>query len=281
MSRIADGVPEMLKAVRDELRKGADQIKLMVSGGVASQSDPLESLQFRVDEIEAAVEQASHLALVRDGACVFGRRDRAARSNAACARSSTAISSTQPAARQMAERGAYIVPTLVTYDSLKRHGPGYGLTAYSLEKNRIVLDAGLRSLELCRAAGVRIGFGTDLLGQLQDDQCTEFLIRAEVMTPQEIIHSATVVNAEIVQRAGQLGELVAGRLCRSAGGRRRSVSRPQRAAGPGRAHRRDHEGRSVVQEPDVNIDQERNHAQSSRRRHHDELRPTGQSRCRR
>src|SRR4029079_6824607 len=59
MSRIADGVPEMLKAVRDELRKGADQIKLMVSGGVASQSDPLESLQFRVDEIEAAVEQAA------------------------------------------------------------------------------------------------------------------------------------------------------------------------------------------------------------------------------
>ena len=51
---IVDGVPEMLKAVRDELRKGADHIKLMVSGGVASPHDPLESLQFRIDEIEAA-----------------------------------------------------------------------------------------------------------------------------------------------------------------------------------------------------------------------------------
>jgi imidazolonepropionase-like amidohydrolase len=60
MSRIADGVPEMIKAVRDELRKGADQIKIMVSGGVASQSDPLESIQFRLDEIEAAVEEATH-----------------------------------------------------------------------------------------------------------------------------------------------------------------------------------------------------------------------------
>src|SRR5205823_8103002 len=59
LSRIADGVPEVLKAVRDELRKGADQIKIMVSGGVASQADPLESLQFRIDEIEAAVEQAT------------------------------------------------------------------------------------------------------------------------------------------------------------------------------------------------------------------------------
>ena len=58
-ARVADGVPEMLKAVRDELRKGADQIKIMVSGGVASQNDPLESLQFRMDEIEAAVEEAT------------------------------------------------------------------------------------------------------------------------------------------------------------------------------------------------------------------------------
>jgi imidazolonepropionase-like amidohydrolase len=57
---------------------------------------------------------------------------------------------------------------------------------------------------------VKIGFGSDLLGQLQDDQCREFLIRAAVMKPQEIIHSATIVNAEIVQRPGQLGEIVPG-----------------------------------------------------------------------
>ncbi len=58
VSRVADGVPEVVRAVRDELRKGADQIKIMASGGVASQLDPLESLQFRTDEIEAAVEEA-------------------------------------------------------------------------------------------------------------------------------------------------------------------------------------------------------------------------------
>ncbi len=58
VSRIADGVPEVIQAVRDELRKGADQIKIMASGGVASQLDPLESLQFRTDEIEAAVDEA-------------------------------------------------------------------------------------------------------------------------------------------------------------------------------------------------------------------------------
>jgi imidazolonepropionase-like amidohydrolase len=110
----------------------------------------------------------------------------------------------------MAERGAYLVPTLVAYEALKRRGPDYGLSAYSLEKNEIVLEAGLRSLELARAAGVKIGFGSDLLGQLQNDHCREFLIRAEVMSPLEIIRSATLVGAEIVRQPGKLGEISAG-----------------------------------------------------------------------
>jgi imidazolonepropionase-like amidohydrolase len=209
MSRIADGVPEMLKAVRDELRKGADQIKLMVSGGVASQSDPLESLQFRVDEIEAAVEQAESF-----GTYVMAHAYSAAAIGRAVDCGVRTIEHgnliDEPVARSMAARGAYIVPTLVTYESLRRRGPDYGLTPYSLRKNDVVLEAGLRSLEICRAAGVQIGFGTDLLGALQEDQCKEFLIRAQAMPPHEVIRSATLVNAQIVRRPGELGELVPG-----------------------------------------------------------------------
>jgi len=211
MSRIADGVPDMLKAVRDELRKGADQIKLMVSGGVASQSDPLESLQFRGDEIEAAVEQAASWGTyVMAHAYSAQAIGRAVDCGVRTIEHGNLID--EPVAQRMASRGAYIVPTLVTYDSLQHRGPDYGLTAYSLQKNCIVLEAGLRSLELCRAAGVQIGFGTDLLGALQDDQCKEFQIRAQAMKPHEVIRSATLVNAEIVQRAGELGELVPGAL---------------------------------------------------------------------
>jgi imidazolonepropionase-like amidohydrolase len=115
-----------------------------------------------------------------------------------------------PTAQLMAERGAFVVPTLVAYDSLKKRGPDYGLSEYSLAKNELVLHAGLRSLEIFRAAGVKIGFGSDLLGQLQNDHCNEFLIRREVMSAQAIIRSATLVNAEIVRREGKLGELVPG-----------------------------------------------------------------------
>jgi len=92
----------------------------------------------------------------------------------------------------------------VTYDTLKRRGPEYGLSAYSLDKNSVVLEAGLGSLELARAAGVKIGFGSDLLGQLQDDHCREFLIRSDVMSPQEIIRSATLINAEIIRQSGKI-----------------------------------------------------------------------------
>ena len=211
MGRIADGVPEMIRAVRDELRKGADQIKLMVSGGVASQSDPLESVQFRRDEIEAAVEEAT-----RWGAYVLAHAYSAEAIHRAVEAGVRTIEHGNlidgETAELMAAHGAYLVPTLVTYDSMRRRGAEYGLSAYSQEKNLVVLDAGLRSLELCRAAGVKIGFGTDLLGALNDDQSREFVIRREVMPAHEIIRSATLVNAEIVQRPGVLGEITPGAL---------------------------------------------------------------------
>jgi imidazolonepropionase-like amidohydrolase len=208
-ARIADGVPEVIKATRDELRKGTDFIKIMVSGGVASQADPLESLQYRMDEIQAAVEEATN----------WGKYVAAhAYSSQAVMRAVSAGVRTiehgnlidEPTAATMARKGAFLVPTLIAYDSMRRRGRDYGLSEYSLQKNEVVLAAGLRSVELARNAGVKVGFGTDLLGQLQNDQCREFLIRAELMKPAEIIHSATIVNAEILQRAGELGELKPG-----------------------------------------------------------------------
>jgi imidazolonepropionase-like amidohydrolase len=208
-SRVADGLPEVIKATRDELRKGADHIKIMVSGGVASQADPLESLQYRIDEIEAAVDEAT-----RWGTYVCAH----AYSAKAIERAVTAGVRTiehgnlidAPTAQLMAERGAYLVPTLVAYDALKRRGPDYGLSSYSLAKNELVLHAGLRSLETARSAGVKIGFGSDLLGQLQNDHCNEFTLRREAMSAPDIIRSATLVNAEIVRQEGRIGELIPG-----------------------------------------------------------------------
>ena len=211
LARIVDGVPEMLKAVRDELRKGADHIKLMVSGGVASPHDPLESRQFRSDEIEAACQEADNWGrYVCAHAYSAEAIQRAVKAGVRTIEHGNLID--EAAAALMAERGAFLVPTLVAYDAMRRHGATFGLPEVSREKNKIVLAAGLRSLELARRAGVQIGFGSDLLGQLQVDQSREFLIRAEAEPAIEVLRSATLVNARILRREGRPGEVVSGAL---------------------------------------------------------------------
>jgi imidazolonepropionase-like amidohydrolase len=79
------------------------------------------------------------------------------------------------------------------------------MTPDMLAKNDLVLDGAVRSLEICKAAGVPVGFGTDLLGPLQVEQSQEFMYRARVLKPLEIIRQATVVGAEILRHEGKLG----------------------------------------------------------------------------
>ena len=112
----------------------------------------------------------------------------------------------------MVERGVFMVPTLATYDAMDRRGAELGLPDVSMQKLKSVLDAGLRSIEICKEAGVRMGLGTDLLGATQEDQSREFLVRSEVLTPHEIIIAATATNAEIVRAEGELGVIAEGAL---------------------------------------------------------------------
>ena len=86
----------------------------------------------------------------------------------------------------------------------------FGMNADMLAKNDLVIEGGLRSLEICKKAGVPVAYGSDLLGQLQVDQSREFLIRSEVLSPMEIIRSATLIGAEILRMQGKLGTLKPG-----------------------------------------------------------------------
>jgi imidazolonepropionase-like amidohydrolase len=104
------------------------------------------------------------------------------------------------------------VPTLVTYEALHREGKQWGLPQVSLDKIEGVREAGLHSLEHAKAAGVKMGFGTDLLGETHHYQSLEFSLRAQVLSPFEVIQSATVTNAELLNRCGELGVLAPGAL---------------------------------------------------------------------
>jgi imidazolonepropionase-like amidohydrolase len=206
---IADGVSEVRRAVREEMRQGCDQVKIMMSGGVASPYDPLDSLQFSVDEVVAAVEEAR----------AFGRYvcahaytpqaiTRAAHAGVRTIEHGNLID--EASAKLMADKGMFLVANLVTYFEMKKHAAEYGMNSDMLAKNDLVIEGALKSLEICKRHGVPVAYGTDLLGQLQVAQSEEFTLRAEVLSPAEIVRSATTIGAQIVRMQGKIGCLKPG-----------------------------------------------------------------------
>jgi imidazolonepropionase-like amidohydrolase len=203
-SAIADGVDEVRKCAREQMRQGADHVKIMMSGGVASPYDPLDSLQFSVDEVAAAVEEAR----------AFGRYvcahaytpeaiTRAAKAGVRTIEHGNLID--DASARLMAEKGMFLVANLVTYFEMKKRAAEYGMSSDMLAKNDLVIEGALKSLEICKRHGVPVAYGTDLLGQLQVAQSEEFALRAQVLSPAEIIRSATTIGAQVVRMEGKLG----------------------------------------------------------------------------
>jgi imidazolonepropionase-like amidohydrolase len=79
-----------------------------------------------------------------------------------------------------------------------------------LAKNDLVIEGALKSLEICKRHGIPVAYGTDLLGQLQVAQSEEFILRAQVLSPAEIIRSATTIGAQIVRMEGKIGCLKPG-----------------------------------------------------------------------
>ncbi len=210
-SVVADGVPAVQKAAREELRRGATQIKIMASGGVASPSDPVWNLQYSEDEIRAIVWEAhAWRTYVMAHAYTPQAITRCVRNGVRSIEHGNLID--PETAALMAQHDAFLVPTLVTFDALYREGKQWGLPQVSIDKIKDVRETGLQSLEYAKAAGVKMGFGTDLLGETHHYQSLEFSIRAEVLSPFEIIQSATARNAELLNRAGELGVVASGAL---------------------------------------------------------------------
>jgi imidazolonepropionase-like amidohydrolase len=211
VGQLADGPDAVRRAIREELRKGAHQIKIMVSGGVASPADPIWMLQYSEEEIRAAVDEtARRRTYVMAHAHTAEATRRCVELGVRSVEHGTLID--RETAAVVAARGAFVVPTLVVIMTLWEHGAALGFPPVSLAKLAEVKDHAVGALDVLRAAGVKTGFGTDLLGDLHRYQSREFLIRAEVLSPAEILASATSVNAELLGRAGELGVVAPGAI---------------------------------------------------------------------
>ncbi|MBS7707000.1 metal-dependent hydrolase family protein [Chelatococcus asaccharovorans] len=207
--RFADGPDEMRRVVRNELRKGADHIKVMASGGVGSPTDAIENIQFTREELEVAVFEAA-----RRGKYVCAHTYTAEAIHHAVASGVRTVEHANFIDRKTAdfvvEKGAYVVPTLVCYEETEKHGDRLGLSPYVMDKLRLVNRAGIEMLATCTDAGVKTGFGTDLMGEMEYAQSDEFAIRGRVQSPFDVLCSATSVNAEILQETGRLGVVAPG-----------------------------------------------------------------------
>ncbi|MGO4587727.1 amidohydrolase family protein [Paenarthrobacter sp. 2TAF44] len=208
MCEVVDGVDDLLQAVRHRFRTGASAIKLMTSGGVVSPVDPIRIPQYSAEEIRTVTEEASRRGSYATAHAYSPEAIRHSVLNGVrCIEHGNLLDA--ETARLMADNDVYLVPTLVTYEAMDRRGEEVGLTKVGAEKNREVLEAGRNAVALARDAGVRIGFGTDLMGELEDEQLAGLRLQCEVLGVYAALRSATSTNAALLRR-GDLGRIAQG-----------------------------------------------------------------------
>jgi imidazolonepropionase-like amidohydrolase len=208
LSVICDGPDAIRAQVRELLRTGSCGVKLMVSGGVASPTDPIMVPQLSPEEIRAATYEAN-----RRGKHVAAHAyppeaiKLAAENGVRTIEHANLIDA--EAAKAVAAAGSFIIPTLVTYDAMDRRGAEVGLSSDGAAKNTLVFESGKEAIRIARAAGCAIGWGSDLMGDLEDEQLAGLRLQAEVEGIERTIEAATATNAEAIQRP-DLGKIQVG-----------------------------------------------------------------------
>jgi imidazolonepropionase-like amidohydrolase len=208
---ICDGVAEVRRAVREEVRRGAHHIKVYLSGAVDSPSDRVDSTQFSLEELRAIVEEATAANIYVAG---HAYTSRAINRGLECGvrsieHGNLMDSSSIPLFK---EYGAFYVPTIVTYQTLAAKSRDGQLPADIAAKLEEVIDGAIGALEMAHAAGLPIVYGTDLFADMHDQQLREFIIRAEVQPPADLIRSATTTAAQLLRLVGEVGVVAPGAL---------------------------------------------------------------------
>lgn len=206
---IVDGAENVRLTARQLFRVGAHAIKMLISGGVISPSDPLMAPQYSHDEICAAVEVASSRgSYVTVHAYSKAAIEMAIECGVRCIEHGNFLD--EEAASLMAQQNVFLVPTLVAYDAMNRRGSQMGLTPIELEKNTEVYNSGFRALRIAQQNNVKIGFGSDLMGDLADEQLRGLQLQSKAIGVSETLKSATSVNAEILG-CKNIGEIEVGK----------------------------------------------------------------------
>jgi imidazolonepropionase-like amidohydrolase len=207
---IADGEAEVRKAAREQIRRDVDQIKIMASGGAMSPSDELDTTQFTIAEMRAAVEEAH---AVGKYVLAHAYSDSAVRNAVAAGVRSIEHGNLirEAAAAAIRDAGAFLVPTMVTYEAIYREGKRYGIGDHQIQKINLAREQSVQGLTYAYKAGCKIGSGSDLLGDMMVQRAVEFELKGQVLKPMEVLLSATKVNAELFRMADRIGTVEPGK----------------------------------------------------------------------
>lgn len=217
ISYLVDGPGEVRKAARENLRAGATQLKIMAGGGVASPVDPIHAVQFRPEEIRAAVEVAEDWGTYVTAHLYHDRSARRCIDNGVrCIEHGHLLSDEMVAT--CADLGIPIVTQAVTYVVMSEIASAMGLGGANIAKNREVMDGMDHLFRALRERKAKIGFGTDLIAGQQHQVNREFALRKTYFSDVEILRQATSESAGILEmcgplnRYGRLGEVREGWL---------------------------------------------------------------------
>lgn len=208
---LADGPDEVRKAAREALRRGADQIKVMASGGAASPTDELDHVQFSVAELAAAVDVAGAvgsyvLAHAYGPKAIQNCLEAGVRSI-----EHGNFLDEKTADRMLEKEDTYLVPTVITYELLSRYEPGKGWSADNVRKIRQGLTGAYDSLGLAYEKGLKIGSGSDVLAEMQGEKGKEIACQARVMGAMNAIIAATRTNAGLLRIDNTVGTVEEGK----------------------------------------------------------------------
>nr|XP_031859694.1 uncharacterized protein CI109_004969 [Kwoniella shandongensis]KAA5526766.1 hypothetical protein CI109_004969 [Kwoniella shandongensis] len=212
LGRVADGVPDVLRATREELMAGADFIKIMVGGGVLSETDAIESVQYSAEEVRACTQTAKAMGgrLVTAHAYTDEAILHAVNNGAGGIEHGNLMSA--ETAYMMAKKGIYLTPTLSCYGIMVRKPWEDFLPESGQVKNWEVMENGLKALKVAHDAGVTICYGSDLLISMQALQTEEFTVRSEVLPSAAILRHATINPAKMLKQEGKLGVVAPGAI---------------------------------------------------------------------
>jgi imidazolonepropionase-like amidohydrolase len=211
MGHVCDGITEVLRAAREEIRRGATHLKIMASGGVSSPTDRITSTQFTEEELRAIVNEANAANIpVMAHAYTARAINRALKCGVKSIEHGNLLD--QSSVDLMLNDDRFLVPTLVIYHALVQEGTEAGLSADMVQKTWEVLDAGLDALKLAHQQNVNIAFGTDLLGIMHRRQLEEFTLRSPVIPNDDLIRQATCNAARLFNMEDDIGQVKEGLL---------------------------------------------------------------------